>query len=73
LNAIYITPRRININEINIDKLKSLNVPIAKIHTVHMGGNEASKADSDLAKGFETQLLLVRDARVKLICTLKWD
>src|SRR5204862_3831399 len=64
LDAIYITPRRIDVDEINVDKLKSLNAPIARIRAVHTGGNEASKANSDLAKGLESQILLSRGARV---------
>ncbi len=64
LNAVYITPQRIDVDKINIDKFKSLNVLVAKIRAVHMGGNEVSKANSDLAKGLKAQLLLVRDAHV---------
>ena len=66
MDAIYITPRRIDVDEINVDKLKSLNAPIARIRAVHTGGNEASKANSDLAKGLESQILLSRGARVML-------
>src|SRR5688572_11742925 len=69
-DAIYITPRRIDVNEINIAKLKSLNHPIARIRAVHTGGSEAFKADSDVAKGLESQILLARDSRVMLRANL---
>ncbi|CAG8785802.1 8987_t:CDS:1, partial [Racocetra fulgida] len=60
----------IEVGEININKLKSLNHPIARIRAVHTGGNEASKADSDVAKGLESQILLARGARVMLRANL---
>jgi len=69
-DAICITPRRIDVDEINYDKLRSLNVPVARIRAIHTGGSEASKADSDLAKGLESQLLLARGARVMLRANL---
>lgn len=46
----------------NINKLRSLNSPVARtnsVHTVHTGDNDARKADSDVAKG-----LLSRNLRV---------
>ncbi|CAG8641197.1 7999_t:CDS:2 [Cetraspora pellucida] len=60
----------IEVEEININTLKSLNSPIARIHAVHTGGNEASKADSDVAKGLESQILLARGTRVMLRANL---
>ncbi len=59
-------PRKSDISEFNIDRLKSLNYPIARINAIHTGGSEARKADSDVAKGLECQLLLARGARVML-------
>ncbi|GES74199.1 ATP-dependent DNA helicase Pif1-like [Rhizophagus clarus] len=50
-DAIHITPRKVDIYEINISKLRLLNAPIARIQAVHTGGNEASKADSGLVNG----------------------
>ncbi|CAG8479437.1 1429_t:CDS:2, partial [Racocetra fulgida] len=40
--------------------------PIARIHAVHTGGKEASKADSDVTKGLESQILLAKGAHVML-------
>ncbi|CAG8650540.1 20725_t:CDS:2 [Cetraspora pellucida] len=56
----------IEVNEININMLKLLNSPIARIHAVHTSGNEAFKADSDIAKGLESQILLAKGTRVML-------
>ena len=50
--------------------LRTLNQPVAKIHTVHAGGHEAKKASSEVAKGFEAQLLLAKGAQVMLIANL---
>ncbi|CAG8732996.1 5212_t:CDS:2, partial [Racocetra fulgida] len=54
--AIYILPQKVDVDEINISKLRSLNRPIARIHTVHTS-NEVSKTNSDIAKGLEARLL----------------
>ncbi|CAB4422449.1 unnamed protein product [Rhizophagus irregularis] len=70
MDAIHITPRKANVDEINIGKLKSLNAPVARVRAVHTGSNEASKADSDTAKGLEAQLLLSKGARVMLRANL---
>lgn len=43
-----------------------MNSPIARIYAVHTGGKEASKANSNVAKGLEFQILLARGARVML-------
>ena len=59
-----------DVAEFNINRLWSLNCPVAMINAVHTGGTEASKADSDTAKGLETQLLLARGARVMLRANL---
>jgi hypothetical protein len=39
------------VDAVNIDKLRSLNAPVAKIHAVHTIGNEAKKANYDVAHG----------------------
>jgi ATP-dependent DNA helicase PIF1 len=70
LDAIYITPRKVDIAKINISKLKSLNAPVARICAVHTGGNGTSKADSDTAKGLEAELLLCKGAQVMLRANL---
>ena len=67
MDAIYITAREIDVNEININKLKSSNAPVARVCAVHTDGNEASKADSDTARGLEAQILLSKGARVMLM------
>ncbi|CAB5188620.1 unnamed protein product [Rhizophagus irregularis] len=59
-DATFIMPCKSNIN-----KLRSLNSPVARtnaVHTVHTGGNDARKADSDVAKGL--YLLLSRSLKV---------
>ncbi|PKC74427.1 hypothetical protein RhiirA1_450028 [Rhizophagus irregularis] len=37
------------VDAVNIDKLRSLNAPVAKIHAVHTISNEAKKANYDVA------------------------
>jgi hypothetical protein len=64
--ATCIMPCRRDVDEFNINKLRSLNSPVARINAVHTGGNEARKADSDVAKGLEPYLLLSRGSRVML-------
>ena len=46
------------------------NAPVAKILAVHTGGNEAKRADSDVAHGIEAKLLLARGARIMLTTNL---
>ena len=58
------------VDRVNANKLQSLNQPVAKIRAVHTGGSEASKADSDIAKGLEPEILLARNARVMLTANL---
>ncbi|GBB90280.1 hypothetical protein RclHR1_01720001 [Rhizophagus clarus] len=59
-----------DVDKVNIEKLRSLNQPVAKILAIHTGGNEAKKASSDVAKGLEPQLLLAKGARVMLTANL---
>ncbi|GBC51843.2 ATP-dependent DNA helicase PIF1-like [Rhizophagus irregularis DAOM 181602=DAOM 197198] len=66
LDIIYIMPQKSDVAKFNINKLKSLNCPIALIKAIYTGGKEVSKADLNLAKELETQLLLARGARVML-------
>ncbi|CAB4434038.1 unnamed protein product [Rhizophagus irregularis] len=53
-----------------MEKLRSLNRPVAKVLAVHSGSREAKNADSDTAKGLKAQLLLARGARILLIANL---
>ncbi|PKY59036.1 hypothetical protein RhiirA4_481464 [Rhizophagus irregularis] len=52
-DATFILPRWIDVEQVNMEKLRSLNRPVAKILAVHTGGREAKNADSDTAKGLE--------------------
>ncbi|CAG8744429.1 8927_t:CDS:1 [Cetraspora pellucida] len=65
-NATYILPMWDAVNKINTEKLKSLNQPIAKICAVHSNNHEAPKAESDIAKGLEAELLLAIGACMML-------
>ncbi|CAG8773804.1 18601_t:CDS:1, partial [Racocetra fulgida] len=47
----------------NLNKLESLKNPVVKVLAKHTSDQEAKKADSDIAKGLEAQLLLAKDAR----------
>ena len=68
--AMFILIKWTEVNIVNIDRLRSLNVLIAKIQAIHTSDNEAKKADSDTAYGFEAQLLLARGARIMLTANL---
>ena len=69
-DALFILTRWIEVNAVNIDRLQSLYVPVAKINAIHSGGNEAKRADSDIAHGLEAHILLARGARVMLTANL---
>ncbi|CAG8618328.1 300_t:CDS:2, partial [Racocetra fulgida] len=57
--------------DVAINKLKSLNIPVAKILAMHhRGGKKAKNADSDAASGLEAELLLARDAHIMLTANL---
>jgi hypothetical protein len=62
-----------DVNVTNIDRFRSLNVPVAKILVVYTGGNEAKKAESNIAYGLEAKFLLVRGARVMLNTNLRTE
>jgi ATP-dependent DNA helicase PIF1 len=65
-NATFILTKWSEVNAINTEKLRHSNVPVAKIKAVYTGGTEAKRADSDMAHGLETQLLLARGSRIML-------
>ncbi len=65
-NTTCVLSHKSDVVEFNIDRLKLLNCPVARINAIHEGGFEAHKADSDVAKGLECQLLLARGARIML-------
>ncbi|CAG8846336.1 11168_t:CDS:1, partial [Racocetra persica] len=51
------------VNMINIDKLKLLNVPVAKILVIHTGSNKAKKTDSGMVYSLKAQILLAKRAQ----------
>ncbi|CAG8685784.1 28984_t:CDS:1, partial [Racocetra persica] len=63
-NATFLLSQKSKVEEINISKLRSLNNPIARICAINSGSTDASKADSDIAKGLEFQILLAKGAHV---------
>ncbi|CAG8775040.1 5685_t:CDS:2, partial [Racocetra fulgida] len=62
LNAMFILSKWSKVDAVNLNKLKSLKNPVVKVLAKHTGDQEAKKADSDIAKGLEAQLLLAKDA-----------
>jgi ATP-dependent exoDNAse (exonuclease V) alpha subunit len=70
LDAVFILTIWADVDKVNIDMLRSLNQPVAKILAVHTGGREAKKAISDVAKGLEAQLLLAKGTRIMLTANL---
>ncbi|CAG8509590.1 4776_t:CDS:10, partial [Scutellospora calospora] len=69
-DVIFILPRWSDVNAVNIDMLRSLNVPVAKINAKHTGDIEAKRANSDTVHSLEAQLLLARDAQVMLTANI---
>ena len=50
VDAVYILTTWTEVNCININSLRSINRLIAKILAVHTSGNEAKRANLDIAK-----------------------
>jgi hypothetical protein len=71
--ALFILTKWAEVNAVNIDRLRSLNVPVAKIQAVHTGGNEAKRAEAETAHGLEASILLARGARVMLTVNLQTE
>src|SRR5438045_2276392 len=63
-DATFVSTRWVEVRAINLEKLRSLNAPVAKITAVHTGGNEAKQANSEIAHGLEAELLLARGSRI---------
>ena len=72
-NAMFILTNWTEVNAVNLERLRSLNVPVAKIKAIHTGSSEAKKADSDTANGLEAELLLARGTRVMLTVNLQTE
>lgn len=70
-DALRLFPTNKQVFEFNIQKLKCLQQPIAKIHARHSGKN-AAKASSDVAMGLEPVIVLATGSRVMLTLNL-WD
>ena len=60
IDAISIVRKWVDVDRINIEILRKLNCPIAKICAVHTRGGEAKGASSDVARGLEAELLLAK-------------
>ena len=70
LDAVFILTKWADVDRVNIEMLRRLNRPVAKINAVHTGGREAKRANSDVAMGLEAQLLLAKGCRVMLTANL---
>ncbi len=64
--TVCIISYRFDIEEFNINKLRSLNFFIVRINIIYTGGNKAYKADSNIIKNFKSYLLLLRSSRIML-------
>jgi len=69
-DVVFILTLWVNVDKVNIDMFRSLNRPVAKILAIHTGGPEIRRANSDVAKGLEAQLLLAKGARIMLTVNL---
>jgi ATP-dependent exoDNAse (exonuclease V) alpha subunit len=70
-DALFILTRWSEVNAINIDRLRSLDVPVAKIQAIHTGGKDAKNANTDTAHGLESYILLARGTRIMLTANLQ--
>jgi len=70
LDAVFLLTKWSDVDRVNIEKLRSLNRPVANILAEHTGRKDAKNADSDVAKGLEAQLLLAKGSRVMLTANL---
>ena len=68
--TVFVLTKWTDVDRINIEMLRNLNRPVAKIITVHTGGQEAKRANSEIAKGLEAQLLLAKGSRVMLTANI---
>jgi hypothetical protein len=71
--ALFISTKWVEVNAINIERLRALDVPVARINAIHTGGKEAKQAESDVACGLEARVLLARGARVMLTVNLQTE
>ena len=69
-DAVIVQTKWVEVDKVNLEMLRSLNSPIAKINAVHTGGREAKRANSDVAKRLEAQLLLAKGCRIMLTSNL---
>jgi ATP-dependent DNA helicase PIF1 len=69
-DAMFIHTKWAEVDKVNIEMIRKLNQPIAKIRAVYSGGREAKRANSDVAKGLEAQLLLAKGCHVMLTSNL---
>ncbi|EXX53022.1 ATP-dependent DNA helicase PIF1-like [Rhizophagus irregularis DAOM 181602=DAOM 197198] len=65
-DAVFIHTKWDEVYRVNIEMLRRLNRPIAKISAVYSGGRTAKRAKSDVAKGLEAEILLAKGCRVML-------
>ena len=69
-DAVSILTTWNDVDRVNTETLRSLNWLVAKILAEHTGGKEAKKANSDMAKGLETKLLIAKRSRIMLMANL---
>ena len=69
-DAVSILTTWNDVDRVNTETLRSLNRPVAKILAEHTGGKEAKKANSDMAKGLEAELLISKGSRIMLTANL---
>ncbi|EXX58457.1 Pif1p [Rhizophagus irregularis DAOM 197198w] len=72
-DALVLLTKWSEVNAVNMDRLRSLDIPVAKIQAIHSEGNEAKNASSDTAHGLEVNILLARGARVMLTANLQTE
>ena len=63
--VIFLLSRKIDVDEINYNKLRILNYSITRINAMYTG-RKASKTDSNIAKSLESHLLFTRELYIML-------
>jgi hypothetical protein len=67
---MFIHTKWAEVDKVNIEMIRKLNQPIAKIRVVHSSRREAKRTNSDVVKGLEVQLLLAKGCHVMLTSNL---
>ena len=69
-DAAFLLTKWADVDRVNIEMLRRINRPVAKIEAVHTRGREAKRATTEVAKGLELHLLIAKGSRVMLTANI---